>query len=335
MNDIEDCDFGSYGSSTTKSNGNKKKVDYKDIDKHKVESAKMQKRAPRVGYVTSLVDLGVQDLGNNEDEWKGSEQDELEEIAKNPKVSFVDKMGKRWKVSPRGEARCCTFGVTFPKAIIDEGNFFGKSDPKPLTLFLGGSFYEKGIKKTVVGKPISTRMTTKGFDDGVFSLAKNNTAYMMAAAAGVIENGDALRPEKIGGIIGKAMMFETQVFFKQGSDGKEYYNEYIKFNGALPEGMDAPKFNGKLSLIRFDVAPSEDSLSILRGKWHILNTIERAKNFEGSELQKALLEAGIIKGGADVQPQESVPQNAPQSVVEPTAQDDDDFDPFGDGSAPF
>jgi hypothetical protein len=164
-------------------------------------------------------------------------------------------------------------------------------------------------------------MTTKGFDDGVFSLAKNNTAYMMAAAAGVIENGDALRPEKIGGIIGKAMMFETQVFFKQGADGKEYYNEYIKFNGALPEGMDAPEFNGKLSLIRFDVKPSEDSLSILRGKWYILNTIERAKNFEGSELQKALLEAGIIKGGADVQHQESVSQSAPQSVVEQSFDD--------------
>jgi hypothetical protein len=125
------------------------------------------------------------------------------------------------------------------------------------------------------------------------------------------------------------------VFFKQGSDGKEYYNEYIKFNGALPEGMDAPEFNGKLSLIRFDVKPSEDSLSILRGKWHILNTIERAKNFEGSELQKALLEAGIIKGGADVQHQESVSQSAPQRVVEPVAQtDDDDFDPFGN-DAPF
>jgi hypothetical protein len=78
-----------------------------------------------------------------------------------------------------------------------------------------------------------------------------------------------------------------------------------------------------------------DSLSILRGKWHILNTIERAKNFEGSELQKALLEAGIIKSGTDAKPQENAPQSAPQRIVEPVTQtDDDDFDPFGN-DAPF
>jgi hypothetical protein len=159
----------------------------------------------------------------------------------------------------------------------------------------------------------------------------------MATAAKLIKAGDVFLPKDIDKLLGQAFQFEAQVFFKE-SKGKQYYNEYIKFVGGLGRGQVAPELPNTPYLVEFNKVNPEEAIKELRN--HVINTIKRAENYQGSVIQTQI---EALRGGKPSQvasddsvdstptpeaPKASKPVKAP--AKKPVALAD-----FEDDSAPF
>lgn len=268
-------------------------VDFDALNKHVVESAGLENREVLVGVVSGIIDLGTQAQEDAAVVFTGDEDDEAAEIKKNPNTYFEDgpdpqnpKKEVRLKRWPQKPIQSVAVAVDFPDIMIDKGQFFGATepDPKPLRLYLGGSFYipEVGM---VVGRPTPLKVTKNTKDQWSFN--KKHLFYNMAAAAKLIDasKDDVFLPKDIDKLLGRAFNFEAQVYFRE-SKGKSYYTEYIKFVGALGRGQKAPEGEVSKLLIQFNQENSPEDLKELRN--HVKNTIKRASNYEGSKIQKQL-----------------------------------------------
>jgi hypothetical protein len=58
----------------------------------------------------------------------------------------------------------------------------------------------------------------------------------MASAVDVLDEQIRFKPHMIGKLLGKAALFEVQVFLQE-SGGKHYLNEKIKLSGQVPDVM--------------------------------------------------------------------------------------------------
>ena len=278
--------FDTYGVAQNESSGGKT-VDFDELNKYVVETAKLQDRETLVGYVSMIVDLGTQEQPDAEVAFKGDEDDEKEEVAKNPNTYFKDGIDQqtrkpvRLKCWPQKPVQCVAVAVDFPEVMLDKGKFFGTSDEKPLRLWLGGQFYNKTLGKMVVARPTPLKVNKKLGD---WSLDQKHLFYKMAVADKLIKPGEIFLPKDIDKLLGKSFQFATQVFFKAGSDGKMYYNEYINFVGALGRGQVAPTPITTPLLIQMNKESDEQAVREVRA--HVLNTCRLASNWEGSALQK-------------------------------------------------
>ena len=65
-----------------------------------------------------------------------------------------------WSVGLKKPIQSVAVAVDFPDIMIDKGQFFGakEENPKPLRLYLGGSFYIPEIGM-VIGRPTPTKVT--------------------------------------------------------------------------------------------------------------------------------------------------------------------------------
>jgi hypothetical protein len=70
------------------------------------------------------------------------------------------------------------------------------------------------------------------------------------------------------------------------SKGKEYYTEYVNFVGALGRGQAECQHVTVPQLIHFDADNSEESIKELRA--HVVNSIKRATNYEGSKIKSQI-----------------------------------------------
>lgn len=278
--------FDVYGSQQSQKES-KQVVQYDELNKYVVETAGLQERETLVGYVSMIVDLGTQNQPDAEVVFTGNENDEKEEFAKNPNTYFKDgfdqqtKKQVRFKCWPQKPVQCVAVAIDFPDIMIDKGQFFGNSDPKPLRLWLGGQFYNSSLGKMVVARPTPLKVNKKlgdwGFD-------QKHLFYKMAVADKMIKPGEVFAPKDIDKLLGKAFQFTTQVFFKEGKDGKSYYTEYINFVGALGRGQAAPEIKTTPLLIQMNKANDEQAVKEVRA--HVLNTCSLASNWTGSMLQK-------------------------------------------------
>lgn len=313
-------------------------VDWNALNEYVVEKAGLERRETMVGYVAGIVDLGTQEQEDAEVVFTGSEEDEASEIVEHPDTYFkdgVDDKGKpaRLKCWPQKPIQSVTFAVDFPDVMLDKGQFFGEEggDEKPLRLWYGGQFYlqDQGM---VVGRPIPLRysnIAAKGAKKPVWSFKPNHTLYKMAVGAKLIEPGEVFTPKDIDKLIGKSLQFEAQVFFKE-HKGKKYYNEYIKYLGGL--GRKDTPFEPVTQPFLVQFNQRNDIASLAEVRNHVINTIKRAINFEGSAIQKDLSEAKPDKEQELPKETESKPvvKQAPaKKVVAPPA---DDFD---DSEVPF
>lgn len=338
--------FDAY--STGSSSGKKKmEVDYDALNKYVVETAGLENREVLVGVVSAIIDLGTQAQEDAAVVFTGDADDEAAEIAKNSNTYFEDgpdpqnpKKTVRLKRWPQKPIQSVAVAVDFPDILIDKGSFFGSKEenPKPLRLYLGGSFYipEVGM---VVGRPTPLKVTKNTKDQWSFN--KKHLFYNMAAAAKLIDasKDEVFLPKDIDKLLGKAFNFEAQVYFRE-SKGKEYYTEYIKFVGALGRGQKAPEGEVSKLLIQFNQDNNPEDLKELRN--HVKNTIKRASNYEGSKIQQqleALYEnqdtpqdddsdsADDGNGGEVVVPEKAKAKSAPKKVAKPDPADDSDL-PF-------
>lgn len=327
--------FEAYGANKNESKG--KEVDYDALNKYVVETAKLEERETLIGYISAIVDLGEQEQGDAEMEFKGSTEDEAAEIEKNSNTYFKDGFNEkrqpcRLKCWPQRAVQSVAVAVDFPEIVVDKGQFFGNSKPMPLRIWMGGSFYipDQGM---VIARPTPLKITKS---TGFWSFDKKHLFHKMAVSGKMIKADEAFLPQNIDQLLGKSFQFEAQIFFKE-NKGKQYYTEYIKFVGGLGRGQVAHEPESEPILIQFNQPNSEEALKELRK--HVINTIKRANNFEGSAIEQQLKansseqgskqeqeapEAPVVAKQAPAKPAVAAkPVKAPKEAVKPTTGFDD------------
>ena len=303
---------------STHSSSDQPKVDYEKMNQYLVDTAGLQTKEVLAGYISGIVDLGEQEQEDAEVVFNGDANDESAILEKFPNNYFKDgideetKKPVRLKCWPQKPIQSVAVAVDFPDIIIDKGQFYGESNPQPLRMWLGGQFFIQNVGM-VVGRPTPLKENTSL---GKWSFDKKHLFHKMAVACKLIKSDEIFKPQDIDQLLGKAFQFETQIYFKE-SKGKKYLTEYIKFNGGLGRGQSIPEIVNPPFVVQFTEKNDEEALGQLR--WHIINTIKRAKNYEGSEIQKQL-EANESEDSQ----KESKP-SAPVTSVKPntdTASDD-------------
>ncbi len=318
-------------------------VDFDALAKHVVEAVGCaDKPEAMIGIISGVIDLGLQAQDDAKMEWKGSDADRAEVEAKAargesteyfetlPNDKGVQTLYKRWKVKAQ---RCVAITVDFPDTLVNKGQFFDKEgggEELPFRGLLNNEFGIAGIGK-VVGKPYSLREQRN--DDGSWSLKNNTILYKMGQATGQLVDG-GFKPQHLGNLIGEAAMFNVHVFLNE-YKGKQYLNEKMAFNGPVPKAMQKmiPELDERhMYMINFTGEQDLEALKTLRQS--VINTMKQAEDFEGSDVQKALIEIGKIKVGEQAQkPQaESKPEAQSKAPVQqaPQKQPDVDFDSFDD-----
>lgn len=297
------------------------KVDWEARSAYIVEKVGTQKKAKAmIGIISGIIDLGLQAQEDARMEWKGDEASEAEELAKNPEQYFetlpndknVPTRYKRWKVKPCQQV---AFTVDFPSIMINQGQFFGDENAKehPLRMLLNGEFYMEDIGK-VVGKPYNIKEVRN--DDGSWSFKSNTQIYKMASAVDVLDEKGRFKPHMIGKLLGKAALFEVQVYLQE-SGGKQYLNEKIRLSGQVPDVMVSmiPELPEEYIYgVNFKGEQNPEILKNLRRS--VINTMKLAQNFEGSDIQKALESRGSQQASKPAE--QETPKAAPQQEAEDT-----------------
>ncbi len=301
----------------------RKVVDWDARAKYLVDAVGTQKKAKAmIGIVSGVIDLGLQVQEDAKMLVTGmSDADQAAELAKNPDQYFevlpddkgVDQLYKRWKVKPCQQV---AFTVDFPSIMINQSQFFGEDtgESHPLRMLMNGEFYMKDVGK-VVGKPYNIKEVKQ--DDGSWGFKNNTQIYKLANATDVLTEQGHFKPNMIGELLGKAALFEVQVFTKE-SGGKHYLNEKIKLSGQVPDMMVpmipelAPEY---IYGVNFKGQQNPEVIKNLRQS--VINTMKLAQNFEGSDIAKAL----EVRGNSS---QPSVPAKEDKSVPEAKAETDSD-----------
>ena len=283
-------------------NSNKPEVDYVAMNQHVIDKTDAEQPEVYQGVISGIIDLGEQVMSDSVYELSG--EDEVNKSLEELNDFFADKLasgeitkfdigynGKTkqqelMKYVPQKNRHCVDILVDFPDIIVDKGQFFGKSDPKPLRLSLGGQFYQKNKAKMLLQRPIPLKITK---DDNIgWTMPVTSTLYKMALAGKVISKNEAFVPQDIDKLLGVNLQFTVQVYNKQ-KYGKKYYSESIKLAGGLGKKMtpveDYPTF-----LIQFGDENDPEILKELR-KVHI-NQIEESPQYENSKLKEQLENRG-------------------------------------------
>ena len=297
--------FKTSAVSTTSNNSDRPQVNFDELNNYVVETAECEQPETLNGVIVGIIDLGNQKLPDAEynvdngdevlsiEELTSKYQKEIDsgEVTKFDMAYDSDtKSRKIKKFVPQKDRQCVTYAVDFPDVMLDKGKFFGEnSEPKPLRLYFGGSFYNTHSKKMIVQNLLPLKITNIAKDpknDKVWSLNPKSSLHKMAVASKLINTGEAFLPDNIDELLGKTLQFKVQIGFNEKGD-KKYYFEKMSFIGAL-QRKDKPFEDVDTFLIQMDSENDPEALKNLRK--HLLNTMELATNFEGSALQKQLLE---------------------------------------------
>ena len=311
--------FEVYGAGKNEGTKNKPEVDWQALNTYTVETCNLQEPETLIGVVAGIVDLGTQEQPDSEVVFTGDADDEAAEITKNPNTYFKDgrdpntKKPARLKCWPNKPIQSVAVAVDFPEILLDKGQFFGdtNSEPKPLRMWLGDSFWMDGVG-SVVARPTPLKVVNidKEAPKPKWSFSPLHLFHKMAVGAKLIKPGEVFLPEQIDKLIGKAFQFQVQIYMREGRDGKQYMTEKIKFVGGLGRGQTAPENPNEPFMVMFNRVNSEEAMKNLRV--HVINTIKRAQNYNGSAIQKQL--------GDEVQPAKEVkPEVKPEPVRTPAA----------------
>lgn len=292
--------FEVYTNTQTESKSNNKvTVDFDKLNAYVVEAADLQEATVLPGVISCIVDLGIQAQSDAEYVFEGSEEDEVVEQQANPAIRFETRAkffdnGKwlenvRVKIVPQRDVQSVAMAIDFPDVIVDKGQFFGESKPLPLRIWMGGQFFIEG-SGMVIQNLIALRETNLDTTRATqkWSLNPKGTLYKMAKSAKLVKDGEVFRANQIDQLLGTAHQFEARVFMKTAKNGKKYYTEQVKFVGALSRGQTVDADSVATSLVMFNKENPEAAIKELRA--HVVNTIKRAKNYEGSVIQKQIEE---------------------------------------------
>jgi len=291
--------FEVYVDSKTESKSNKSTVNFDELNAYVVEAADLQEAAVVPGVISSIVDLGIQAQSDAEYVFEGDESDEETEQQANPAVRFETRAkffdnGKwlenvRVKIVPQRDVQSIAMAIDFPDILVDKGSFFGESKPLPLRIWMGGQYFIEG-SGMVIQNLIALRETNLDTTRATqkWSLNPKGTLYKMAKSAKLVKDGEVFKANQIDKLLGTAHQFEARVWMKPAKNGKKYYTEQVKFVGALSRGQAVDSEAVSTSLVMFNKENPETAIKELRA--HIVNTVKRAKNYEGSVIKKQIEE---------------------------------------------
>lgn len=258
-------------------------VDYDALNEHIFLSTTAGKKKSVPGIISGIYDLGVQ-----------AREDAVEDYnptKKYPEGHEVYEEGTKQMVRyPRKPCRMVALAVDFPQWQVDYAKFFrGESAPTPYRMLLNSTWFvwdqAEGKKvQTVTGFPL----TLVKDDDGSWGVARNSKLHALAEATDCLDANGRFLPENLGLLLGKAAQFQVEVVLTPSKDGsKKYLNERIKLAGVIPEGLPVPELDESyIHGVNFDGPNDLDMLKTVRKV--VKDTIKRATNFEGSDIQKAL-----------------------------------------------
>ena len=329
-----------FDAQVPQSNPETANVNFDEMNKYIVDTVGCaDKPEAMIGIVSGVIDLGLQAQDDAKMVWTGnaaSEQAELdkerEKTGKEPLQYFEtlpndQKVPTRYKRWPVKAQRSVAVNVDFPSTLINRGKFFdenGVGEELPFRGLLNNEFGLKGVGK-VVGKAYSLREQRN--DDGSWSLKNNTILFKLAQATNALDAQGNFKPAYLGNLIGEAAMFNVHVFLNE-HGGKQYLNEKLAFNGPVPKMMQGmiPTLDERfMHVVNFKGEQDLEVLKTLRQS--VINTMKMAEDFEGSDVQRALIEIGKVKAGEtsgqptnsapqQSKPQQSAPQAAPQEVVD-------------------
>ena len=328
-----------FNAPVPQSNPETANVDFDALSKHVVEAVGCSdKPEALIGIVSGVIDLGLQAQDDAKMEWKGTDEQraEIEEKAARGETkeyfevvphgqNNVPTLCKRWPVKAQ---RSVALTIDFPGTMVNKGQFFdekGVGEPLPFRALLNNEFGLKGVGK-VVGKPYSLREQRN--DDGTWGFKNNTILFKLAQAVNALDAQGNFKPAYLGNLIGQAAMFNVHVYLNEHA-GKNYLNEKLAFNGPVPKMMQSmvPVLDEKhMYMINFTGEQDLEALKNLRAS--VINTMKMAEDFEGSDVQKALIEVGKIKAGettGENKPtaQPNKPQSAPQQAPQPPMEFED------------
>lgn len=293
-------------SAKTEGSSTQSEVDWDAYNEYIVAACATATKARSLpGFISGIYDLGEQNRPDYEEEFKGDEDAEMAEIAKDSSVYFKTVGGKRYRCRPMKPVQQVAVAIDFPQIMVDKGQFFGNEpNPAPLRMLLNGEFYIDGER--VVGKPCSISETKH--ENGRWAFAKNNKLHVLAAACGLLDDDGLFTKERTGELLGQVAQFEFRVWMKPSKTdaSKKYLTENIKVAGMVPEGVPIPEFDSKylhaVNVYEPEGVPNNpDHVKQLR--LSVKNTIKRANNYQGSDIQR------MLEGGAQTEP------SKPASVV--------------------
>lgn len=287
--------------------GGEGSVDFNELNKYVVETAGLQTKEVLVGYVSAICSLGVQPQADAEVIFVGTPEQEAAIIKEKPQNYFKDgydyqtKQNCRLQCWPQKPQPAVAIAVDFPDIMVDKGQFFGESKPLPLRMWLGGQFYDGNTM--VVGRPTVLK-TSK--DSNWKSFDKKHLFHKMAVGAKLIDSDGDFHPREIDKLLGLSFQFSAQIYFKK-NKGKEYYTEVINFSSGLGRGQVSQELLTEPYVIEFFSENNEEAIKELRA--HIVSTIKKATNYEGSVIQKNIEEYRGNKSSGDSDSSDDEPSN--------------------------
>lgn len=328
--------FQVYSAESTEGNGNT--INYAELNQYVVDTADLKEETTLIGYISGIYDLGTQKLPDAEYKVDvGDENLTIGELTEKYKEKIEEGLITKFAVSydvdtksqmikkfvPQRDRQAVCYSVDFPDVMIDKAKFFGsESSPKPLRLYIGGEWWDKSSGEMVINSLIPLKKTK---DEKLgWTMHPRSALYKLAAASKVLplEGSDlkvgtnpmAFQPEMIDKLLGKSLQFKAQVFFKE-KDDKKYYNEKLSFVGALARGQN-PYEDVDTTLIMFNI---ENDEQVLKGlPKHVINTMARATNFDGSVIQQQLVSVGRY---TPKNPQEGDDNDYSEGIDEPESQE--------------
>lgn len=316
---------------TRSSGGSQKEIDWDAMNAHVIEKAGTASKARSIpGVISGIIDLGEQERGDFEEEFKGTPT-ELEKKLAEREGSYTKEVGgKTFFCSPQKPVQQVAVTVDFPQIMVDKGQFFGTSNPQPLRLMLNGEFFTKEDGR-IVAKPYNISDTKH--DDGTWAFAKNNGLHKLAAAVECLTEDGYFHKEDLGDLLGKVALFQFRVYMKPSKQDKSktFFTEEIKLAGMVPEGIPIPEFDESI-LYGVNLFGENDPEAVKQLRQSVKNTIKRALNYADSDLKvqlEAAEKAGASKPKADAKPKADKPADeAPDEDTGPSADDFDEDIPF-------
>lgn len=295
---MTEINFGSFQTSGVgQTSGGNSEVDYEAMNEYRVKAANLERMKNKTGTVVGIVDLGQQQQPDAKFQFTGVDRDgtpitEEQYMAENSQVYFEDGFlnGSKNKVRlicyPQKPIQSVAIAIDFPDIILDIGQFYGKSDPKPLRIYMGGQYFNKEIGKMVIGRP--TPLREKKYDDGQWGFSPNHIFNKMARECmpePLISDDEKFKASDILQLIGKSFSFQARVYFNE-YKGKKYFTQYIKYQGMLSDGVEVKPLPSNIHpfYIGFKKENTEQSVSEL--PYHVANTITLASDFSGSQLEE-------------------------------------------------